>query len=105
MNALRVALAVNGIDAHCWEQEGPPPISIADRAVQALVIGAAGGAARALSVRGSSGLGKVPLMIVDVPGVEDTPALIRAGVSDATLHPATDDEICKKVWRLVRRGR
>ncbi len=105
MNALRVALAVNGIDSQTWDPDQAPPKSIGERTVRTVMVAATGGAARTVSVRGAPGTGQVPVMVVDVTGVEETPALIRAGASDAALHSATDDEICKKVWRLVRRGR
>lgn len=103
---LREALAVNGITAIVWPLPLPPPAELNGVPVQALILGADATASdRTRSVRSSLTLMKLPVIVIDVPCVEDTASLIRAGASDVALSAVTDDVICGKVIRLVRRGR
>ena len=102
---LRSALAVHGVHGHVHLGGAPPgPDVAAGRAVKALVIGRHEGLGDAVSAaRGRAA--RAPLLAVGARDAEDTARLVRAGASDVALGAASDDEIVKKIIRLLRRGR
>ncbi len=46
---------------------------------------------------------RLPVIVVDVRGVEEASVLVRAGVSDFSLEDAPDTELAAKIQRLLRR--
>lgn len=102
---LRTALAVHGLRAEIHASEGAPAESSAVSA-KALVVASthAASAESKIATRGGA-FARVPVLVVDAASAAETAALVRAGASDVALASATDDEIVKKVRRLVRRGR
>jgi DNA-binding response OmpR family regulator len=69
--------------------------------VKAVVVGRGDGTGDA--VRAAQG--GAPLLAVGARDAEDTARLVRAGASDVALASTSDDEIIKKIRRLLRRGR
>ena len=104
--ALRDALGVNGVFAISWPRDRSPPVEEGGRALRAVIVdgGAAPGAA-ITALRGEAAVGKVPILVLDLPTGDELPALIRAGASDAVLKGSEDGAVCKQVLRLIRRGR
>jgi RecA/RadA recombinase len=74
------------------------------RGVKALVLGGAGTAAR-LGEAKSAPYKQIPVLVVDSVGAEETAAFVRGGASDVALAQTADDELVKKLRRLLRRGR
>lgn len=103
---LRTALAVHGLRAELHASEGAPAESSAASAKALVVASSQAGSAESkiASTRGGA-FARVPVLVVDAASAAETAALVRAGASDVALASATDDEIVKKVRRLVRRGR
>ncbi|MBK6461699.1 MAG: protein kinase [Myxococcales bacterium] len=99
---LRSALAVHGLYGHVHLGDSPPgPDVAAGRTVKALVIGRGDATGDAVLVA----RGRGPLLAVGARDAEDTARLVRGGASDVALASAANDEIVKKIMRLVRRGR
>jgi hypothetical protein len=46
---------------------------------------------------------KLPIVVVDVSGRDETTAAIRAGASDMVLREAPDADLVPKLTRLLRR--
>ncbi|MFO0631051.1 MAG: serine/threonine-protein kinase [Polyangiales bacterium] len=85
------ALAPTAPDGHAW------------RAV--ILNGDEHAARRTAALRTDPGLGKVPVVVIDLPDASSSPALIRAGASDVALRAADDVAVGQKVLRALRRGR
>jgi serine/threonine-protein kinase len=101
--ALRTALSVNGLKAEGLAEISAPPLQ---RARALLLRG--GPEARASTAALRAEAPGLPILVLDLDRqahAEDIAALIRAGASDTALATLTEDQICRKVWRLVRRGR
>jgi serine/threonine-protein kinase len=99
---LRDTLAVNGVAAEPWPVHG-----VADDfpAVQAVLIAGAGAEAHLQQLRAHP-LGRaLPALVVEPPGPASTIPLLRAGASDICPAGSSGDEVSRKVWRLLRRGR
>ena len=60
---------------------------------------------RVRAARANEAVGSLPVLVVDVGEAEETAALIRAGASDAVLGISADEDVARKLWRLVRRRR
>ncbi len=105
-SALRSAFAVHGIHADVRSTSDPVPTAVLDdgRAVKALVVGGAGTEAR-LGEAKRAVYKQLPVLVVDSTGAEETAAFVRGGASDVALAQAADDELVKKLRRLLRRGR
>jgi serine/threonine-protein kinase len=104
-SALRSAFAVHGIHADIRSTNEVAPIVLDDgRAVKALVVGGAGTEARLREAKGAH-YKQLPVLVVDATGAEETAAFVRAGASDVALDQSADDELVKKLRRLLRRGR
>jgi len=97
-DALVAALVSNGMRARVWRKPVPP----ADDATKAIVVPAAGAAARVAEIHA---VAKIPVLVADVATAGETAPLVRAGASDVALAAIGDDALCAKVARMVRRGR
>lgn len=100
---VRTALAVHGLRAEThFGDEAPAPTA----ATKALVVASADGVgeARVLAAK-KGGYANVPVLVIDSATSQETVALVRAGASDVALASASEDEIVKKLRRLLRRGR
>jgi serine/threonine-protein kinase len=104
-SALRDALAVNGIESAPWRFTAAPPEAAGHGAQAILIPGDGYAPERIRALRAQGGGQGLPVLVIDVPDAAVTPALIRAGASDVALAAVTDDVICGKVRRLIRRGR
>lgn len=103
---LRSALAVHGLFSHVHVGGAAPGADVAaGRVVKALVVARGDATSDAMRDTRAGSLAQVPLLAVGARDAEETTRLIRAGASDVALAPASDDEIIKKIKRLVRRGR
>ena len=110
VESLRSALAVQGIDAVAWGVDEPPPERIAGRPVSAIVVhGDAQATDRTRRTRApdssSAIVAKLPLLVAGLDDADAVPGLIRAGASDVAMNDVGDEQVCRKVWRLVRRKR
>jgi hypothetical protein len=85
------SLAPTAPDGHPW------------RAV--ILAGDEQAARRTAALRSDPALGKVPVVVIDLPDAGGSPALIRAGASDVALRAADDVAVGQKVLRALRRGR
>lgn len=100
---VRSVLAVNGIASTACKGDALPPNALVED-IRVIVIRADASAehrlqsARAVAPR-------VPIVVIDVPRVEDTVALIRAGASDVGYASTPDEAFAKQVMRVIRRGR
>ena len=102
---LRDLLAVGGMEATAWVGDAAPPAIVEQQPVQALVIAGDQSIERLQAVRAHAETKTLPVMVVDVTRGEDVPLLIRAGASDATMRSVADDQIAKKVSRMIQRKR
>jgi len=98
---LRGVLAYHGIRADL--RASGSPAEEGHRAI--LLSGTDNAAARTEALRKDQQSAKTPILVVSVPSVDATAALIRAGASDVLLAGAGDDVLAQRVWRLIRRGR
>ncbi len=102
---LRSALAVHGMFSQVHPGDTPPTEpTLGDRLVKVLVLGADAAEARLAQTKAGP-LRALPVLVVGVDGADQTARLVRAGASDVALQSSSDDELVKKIRRLVRRGR
>lgn len=102
---LRTALSVHGLRGEPFAGD-TVPVPPEERPTKALVVSSQDGGAEARVKLAKQGTYKaLPILVVDVGGAEQTAALVRAGASDVALQSASDDEIVKKLRRILRRGR
>ena len=105
-NTLQAALAVNHLEAVRWPPGELPPTHLEAQAVRAILLPDRGHAAERVSgLRQSPSGQKVPVLVVQVAQSATIPELIRAGASDVALASTETGDICRKVWRMVRKGR
>lgn len=101
---LRSALSVHGIRGEPVSADAKEPS--ATPSTKALVVLSRDGSAETRVRSAKQGTYKhLPILVVDASGAEQTAALVRAGASDVALESASDDEIVKKLRRILRRGR
>ncbi len=100
---LRSRLAVNGVSSVIWSRAEPPEVD-GDSLRLLVVRGDAQGEQRTRLAR-SGAFAKTPVLVVDAEGAGSTAAFIRAGASDVTLSSIGDEDLLKKLNRLLRRGR
>ncbi|MFO0575864.1 MAG: protein kinase [Polyangia bacterium] len=102
--ALEGALGANGLRAARWPGPDAPPTA-ETRDARALVLAygpQAVTALKALRMRPASA--QLPVLVIDVPRTA-MPALISAGASDLALVGTEAGELCRRLWRLIARGR
>jgi serine/threonine protein kinase len=98
---VQSALAVAGISVVQCSDEDPIP-SLTDDAPVAVILSARhDGIARLRQLRAH--LPRLPAVLLDVTGPEETAAAIRAGASDFSLEGNHDAELGRKLARLFRR--
>jgi hypothetical protein len=104
--ALRDVLSVNGLSpvTHAGAEA---PLDVLRAAPPTLVVVSADslGEERPRELRSHKPLARTPILVIDAPGAAEISRLIRAGASDVTLVGAPDDEVLRKIQRLLRRGR
>jgi hypothetical protein len=96
--ALRSCLATAGLSCSLAGTEEPPESANENVAV---VVSARDGVERVRRLRELAA--KVPIIVVDVAGPDETTASIRAGASDMLLCEAPDADLAPKIQRLLRR--
>lgn len=101
---LQAALSVHHLDALRWPPGQLPPAEVEEQAVRAVLLPDRGRAAERVAALRNSGQ-KVPVLVVQVAQAATIPELIRAGASDVALASTESADICRKVWRMVRKGR
>ncbi len=105
-STLQAALAVNHLDAVRWPPGQLPPTQVEEQAVRAVLLPDRGRAAeRVAALRHNESGRQVPVIVVQVAQAATIPELIRAGASDVALSSTEAGDICRKVWRMVRKGR
>jgi serine/threonine-protein kinase len=105
-STLQAALAVNHLDAVRWPPVELPPATIEAQPVRAILLPDRGHSAeRVAGLRRSASGQRVPVLVVQVAQSATIPELIRAGASDVALASTETGDICRKVWRMVRKGR
>ena len=103
---MQAALAVNHLDAVRWPAGQVPPAHIEEQQVRVILLPDRGWAAeRVAALRKNTGSRPVPVLVVQVAQAAAIPELIRAGASDVALASTETGDICRKVWRMVRKGR
>jgi len=103
---LQAALAVNHMEGVRWPPGQPPPAQLDGQPVRGVVLPDRGHTAeRVASLRRSDVCRKLPVMVVQVAQSATIPELIRAGASDVALTSTEAGDICRKIWRMVRKGR
>ena len=103
---LQAALAVNHLEGVRWPAGQIPPERIEDQPVRVVLLPDRGWAAeRVTSIRKSTSSRPVPILVIQVAQAATIPELIRAGASDVALASTETGDICRKVWRMVRKGR
>ncbi len=101
---LRTVLAMQGMTAFLVETPGA--LSPDKRPWKAVLIAGGDGAdERTKTVRATTPLASLPVVVIDVPRASDAPTLIRAGASDCALATVDDTAVCQKLLRALRRGR
>jgi serine/threonine protein kinase len=103
LDGLRTSLSVHGLAVESWSALPTDHQSKLPAAI--ITVGSPDAPERVAMLRRHPQLRHLPVLVLEVPEVEQTPLLIRAGASDVILHGQSEDLICRKVWRLVRRGR
>ena len=73
--------------------------------MRAIVLDERDAVARTCRLRGDPAIARVPILVVDLADVAQTPGLIRAGASDVGLAQIGDEALCAKLRRMIRRGR
>ena len=68
-----------------------------------LIEGSTEGLARTALARATPEYRDVPVLTFDVLDAPSTAALIRAGASDVALSAVADDDVCRKVRRLLKK--
>jgi len=101
--ALGAALAVHGM--HAARLREVPGAAVDGRRVRAIVLDERDAVARTCRLRGDPAIARVPILVVDLADVAQTPGLIRAGASDVGLAQIGDEALCAKLRRMIRRGR
>lgn len=102
--SLQTALAVMGIQSKIWSGAKPPPHEHAGERVEVLLIqGSADGLARTALAKATPEYRAVPVLTFDVLDAPSMAALIRAGASDVALSAVSDDDVCRKVRRLLKK--
>ena len=101
--ALSAALAVHGM--HAARPVEAPGAALDGRRVRAVVIDERDAVARTARLRADPRTARVPILVVDLADVTQTPDLIRAGASDVGLAQIGDEALCAKLRRMIRRGR
>jgi eukaryotic-like serine/threonine-protein kinase len=103
---LRDFLAVNELTVRVWAEATPPPSELDGAATRAiLVIAEPDGGARLRTLRGLAQFQQVPVLMIDVLGAAHTATAIRDGASDVTLSAVGDEDVHRKLRRLLRRSR
>jgi tRNA A-37 threonylcarbamoyl transferase component Bud32 len=102
-DALSAALAVHGM--HAARAREMPGAALAGRRVRVVVIDERDAVARTARLRADPTSARVPILVVDLADVTQTPDLIRAGASDVGLAQIGDEALCAKLRRMIRRGR
>jgi serine/threonine-protein kinase len=102
--ALEGALGANRLRAVRWPEKGAPPAAAASEA-RALVLAHGPDVVKALrALRSDPASARLPVLVIDVPRTA-MPALISAGASDLALVGTEAGELCRRLWRLIERGR
>jgi hypothetical protein len=101
--ALGAALAVHGM--HALRAREVPGAALDGRRVRAVVIDERDAVARTSRLRADPATARLPILVVDLADVAQTPELIRAGASDVGLAQIGDEALCAKLRRMIRRGR
>lgn len=101
--ALSAALAVHGM--HTARPREMPGAELEGRRVRAVVLDARDAVERTCRLRAAPATARVPILVVDLAEVGQTPGLIRAGASDVGLAQIGDEALCAKLRRMIRRGR
>lgn len=98
---VQSALAIGGISLLEWSDDDPTS-SLADGAPIAVVVSARhDGIERLRRLRAE--FPRLPVVVLDVSGPDETTAVIRAGASDFSLEGSSDAELGRKLSRVCRR--
>ncbi|MBL8602956.1 MAG: serine/threonine protein kinase [Myxococcales bacterium] len=104
--ALRSALATQGVIAYPIQQMAIPPASPDRQPWKALVVPDDEHAVRRTqNIKKDPDFAKIPVLVIDLRESGRGAELIRAGASDVALDKLDDPAVCQKVLRAVRRGR
>lgn len=95
---LRSCLGTAGFTCSLWTADALPSLT----AIDALILSATD-LARLRSVRSLAS--RIPVVVVDVAGPDETTGAIRAGADDMLLRSSPDADIVPKLHRLTRRRR
>jgi len=101
--AVRTALAVHGLKADVHTGDAPPART--DTTKVLVVSGGAGAAEARVKAAKDGKFSRLPVLVVHAASPQETVQLVRVGASDVALASASDDEIVKKLRRILRRGR
>lgn len=101
--AIRTALAVHELRTEVHSGDEPPTRSEGTKAL--VVSGAFGEAEKRVRAAKDGKYSRLPVLVVHAKNPQETVQLVRAGASDVALASASDDEIVKKLRRMLRRGR
>ncbi len=104
--SLRDALAVHTITAKIWIEPVPPPTEIDGSKLKAiLLLAEPDGAPRTRALRDLPRFADIAVLVIDALDSAQTASVIRAGASDVTLAAVGDEEVNRKLRRLIKRGR
>lgn len=98
--AIRGCLATAGLSCSASSGDATPDLTRGDGPVT-VVVSARDGAGRIRRLRAHAP--KVPVVVVDVGGPDETTEVIRAGADDMLLAAAPDADLVAKLARLARR--
>ncbi|WP_240488934.1 serine/threonine-protein kinase [Labilithrix luteola] len=98
---VQSALAIAGIRLVEWSDEDPTAALTDDARLAVILSARHDGLERLRRLRAS--LPRLPAVVIDVSGPEETTAAIRAGASDFSLEGSADAELGRKLSRLWRR--
>ena len=103
---LRDSLAVNELSVRIWAEPAAPPNEVDGLAVRAVIVLAEpDGDARTRALRASAQFQQTPVLVIDVVDSARTASAIRAGASDVTHAAVGDEDVHRKLRRLIRRSR
>jgi serine/threonine-protein kinase len=97
---LRDALAVNGFVPVVVASEDPPPVG---EAAACILFADERVAERTHALRASARAARI--FVAGAHTATQLAELVRVGANDVSLDTAGDDEVCRKVMRMVKRGR
>jgi hypothetical protein len=99
-------LAVNELSVRIWAEPAAPPNEVDGLAVRAVIVLAEpDGDARTRALRASAQFQQTPVLVIDVVDSARTASAIRAGASDVTHAAVGDEDVHRKLRRLIRRSR